>query len=236
MPSKKDLPPDNYDENFGIEDDLGVDDIGGMNTASPGAGSSVSSMYDDGGFGLGSTYEDYNTGVSEGVVRWVFDPSDIFDSFEMYLRGLVFDKSSKTVKQLYRGYYIDPKTQQKVKVPYRLMNERGINDAMGILRSYVSRVTSFSQYNIDEINIALRVLLFDTLARYIVYKNVEFGIAAEDGYHIPFKMYDLIRSGWLQGYKGKSLNLLGKNTRISEVIGGKNTTEKKPKWQFWSTK
>lgn len=240
------------DENdLGMEEDLGVSDISDIpdNTLSknPMTPPQDATMFDEpttepgafdefsGGVGGGmdSTYESDGGNVTEGIVKWVFDPSDIFDSFEMYLRGIVFDKNQNVGKQLYRGFYYNSK-KEKILIPYRLMNERGINDAMSIMRAYVSRVTSFSQYSIEEINVALRMLLFDTLARYIVYKNREFEINPEDGYHIPFKMYDLVRSGWLQGYKGKSLGMLGKSTRITETIGGnRGMQEKKPKWQFW---
>lgn len=173
------------------------------------------------------------TGVHEqGVFKWVYDPANIFQQFELYLRGIHLNHSTGEFEQLYKGYYINEEGE-KTWIPYKLMNDRGINDAMSLFTIYVNKVTSFSRYNSKEIDQTMRFVLFSLHERYIIHKCKDFEIDPKDGYITVNTMYDLIRSGWRQSLGGSSLNMLGKSTKVTEVIGQGGSSNKKPMWKFW---
>lgn len=178
-----------------------------------------------------AVYEESTGQVEQGVIKWVYNPGDILQQFQMYLRGVHLNHSTSQFEQLYKGYYME--NNEKVFIPYKLMNDKGINDAMSIFTIYVNKVTSFSRYKAEEIDLVAKFLLFDLHERFIVHQSKEFEINPKDGFLIVNMMYDLIRSGWRQSLGGSSLDMLKKATKTTEVIGQQSSANKKPKWKFW---
>ena len=73
------------------------------------------------------------------------------------------------------------------------------------------------RYKAEEIDDTMRFFIFNYHDRYIIHKSKEFEVDPQDGFAIVNMMYDLIRSGWRQSLGGSSLNMLGKNTKVTET-------------------
>ena len=139
---------------------------------------------------------------SRSVVPYVFDNENMLDLFELNLRG----------------YYIDRKKNQLIKVKRQLANEKGINDIMGELRLLTSKQNSFAIRKKSEILSGLEINEEGWIERYIFDKTAdEFGIRPEDGFKITNDMYNIIFSAWSQGLEGASLKFIRDSTRITET-------------------
>ena len=139
---------------------------------------------------------------SRSVVPYVFDNENMLDLFELNLRG----------------YYIDRKKNQLIKVKRQLANEKGINDIMGELRLLTSKQNSFAIRKKSEILSGLEINEEGWIERYIFDKTAdEFGIRPEDGFKITNDMYNIVFSAWSQGLEGASLKFIRDSTRITET-------------------
>ena len=139
---------------------------------------------------------------SRSVVPYVFDNENMLDLFELNLRG----------------YYIDRKKNQLIKVKRQLANEKGINDIMGELRLLTSKQNSFAIRIKSEILSGLEINEEGWIERYIFDKTAdEFGIRPEDGFKITNDMYNIVFSAWSQGLEGASLKFIRDSTRITET-------------------
>lgn len=73
---------------------------------------------------------------SDGLIKWQLEPSDIIEEIEHYLKGMVWDTKKKC-------YIVIPDR--------RMMNDKGINKFLTILRGHLSKIMSLSNLSNDEI-------------------------------------------------------------------------------------
>ena len=149
---------------------------------------------------------------SHSVIPYIYDNNDMLDLFELNLRG----------------YYIDRRNNQLIKVKKQLANEKGINDIMGELRLLTNKQNSFAIREKQEILMGLEINEEGWIERYIFDKTAdEFGIRPEDGFKITNDMYNIVFSAWSQGLQGASLRFIRDSTRISESNQGGQRNERK---------
>ena len=176
--------------------------------------------------------QDAGQPAEEGVIKWVFDPDNIFQQFELYLRGYYFDRITGKIVKIYETY-IDPETGEEVQVPYKVANEQGINDIMSTLIFNVNKVFSFSIKQEEEIKTELAKMAFDLHERYIVKYQKQFEIRPADGYKIGNDMYNIILSAWSQSLGGKGMGLIGTTVNVNENgLGSGNQSNSKPFWRI----
>jgi hypothetical protein len=94
----------------------------------------------------------------EGLTKWQLEPSDIIEEIRQLLLGAEWTK---------KGWVINKES--------RLMNEKGINRFITILRAHLSKIISLSDLNDLEINRVARDCRIAVI-REIFYHEKEFGI------------------------------------------------------------
>lgn len=169
--------------------------------------------------------------AEEGVIKWVFDPENIFQRFELYLRGYYFDSISGELKRVYRTY-VDERTGEEYKVPVAIANEEGVNDIMSTLIFNVNRVFSFTIRKEEDIKLELARLSFDLHERYIIKFQRQFEINPANGYKIVNDMYNIILSAWSQSIGGKGMGLIGTTVNVNESTGGRQQESSRPFWRI----
>jgi hypothetical protein len=160
---------------------------------------------------------------SQDLIKWILDSSKELEDFERELKGMVRTEG---------GWYVDPNRS--------LMNDRGVNAVMRMLRMQFSKGTPLS--NLTDDRILAESLDFNIHLVYEFFINeVDWGI--EDRYTDRTTLIMMISTIYhnllVRAKNALQLKLIAESVERQEkvIYGGNDPSTKEPKfWEFWKSK
>lgn len=138
-------------------------------------------------------------------VKYVLNTDDVLTSVEAYLSSLVYDTKRKQW------------VRDEIEAGKPLMNERGVNEIMRVLKIRLSRIFTLSNFNEKDINIISKqfgrnlVLLF--FAKYREYEIERVRIR-----FITHEIVDCVYATLMKARDGQLQTFLKDTTRVTETI------------------
>jgi hypothetical protein len=146
-------------------------------------------------------------------VRWLFNYENLYAQIEAYLRGEALIYNPK-----YESY-----TRKKVSEP--LLNEKGVQEVMTLVRSHINMLGALSNYDEERIYMLCRHLHID-LANLLFINAEEFGVQP---HKIPIVCGIVMNN--IEHNLRRSIGAMGmKSVTVSERIIETRVEPKKKKW------
>lgn len=143
--------------------------------------------------------------MDSAIHKWLFDPDTVLKEIEKTLRGLVYDKNTRTYKRAFMP----------------LLSDDGINMFLYFLRPYTSKIFSLSNFTANDINIMMLEFSKDLTAM-LGTETDWFGIDENHLSIVKRIVEDTVYANLRRALNGEGLRLIKDTQKTVETVGGKS--------------